>query len=939
MTAKGRYAILLWTIALVCSNSAAIAQISFSNIAGLGADASNVGSNKDGGCAFADYDLDGDLDLLVNTYVDNATNRSFLLRNDNGVYVDVTGSVAPGLKTYMTERCAVWGDCNNDGYPDFIVNTHSRITVYRNDAGTGFTMIANITGMTDGQNAEGIGWLDYDNDGDMDFLVECHNFGIDLFQNNGATPTPTFTQITINSIGPAGSGAGGTGLPEGGSTTGDYAASSDVNMDGYQDIIARRENTGPSSGLDLNSYDMFINQGNGTFAPNTAFNEQTLNGNKGGVETADFDNDGDLDLLWTSASTSANLPVVYEQLGINSGTFNLLPNPFFLDNNSPDANITYDGCTIGDIDNDGDEDIFMTANSGTGTLFLNNSTGPGNFQFRQPGPISMPGAALNYGVNVAGNGEGCVFVDYDNDGDLDLYLNKNGAANQLWQNDYIGSATEAAATFQNSYLRVIPRIDIGSGIFRDATNALVWLTDCYGTRITGIKEVGGGNGHGTQKTPWLHFGLANGPDVPYTIVVQFPRNGTTLTTVSRVVIPSQQPTKIFGTTLDQEQTVVIDDTDASDFYYCTDTDGDQIFDYADLDDDNDGIPDIDENTATSTSFQPPCNTTVLDFTGPPVLVTGGDLLEGATYKYTGVNGTIDALVSIEETFNTTVPTIDNNAADANLFKPQSAFNLANVGDQAYTEFKFRFVTGVAETPVVIPELFMNFNDIDGNANYSEENWASYPVSYSVDNPTQLTMTVNDWILGSGSTVDMPGSSNIAPDVNFTVRYLNISDLSIRVGAFARVAGASNAGRQHSIEFACVSNYIDPVTYYIDFDEDGIINMLDLDSDNDGIYDLFEAGHGEIDADNDGIIDGLASSFGANGLFDNVETIADNGILNYVIADSDSDGNIDAQELDSDNDGCFDVFEAGFTDANSDGELGPIPLTVDPITGIVTSGGP
>ena len=125
---------------------------------------------------------------------------------------------------------------------------------------------------------------------------------------------------------------------------------------------------------------------------------------------------------------------------------------------------------------------------------------------------------------------------------------------------------------------------------------------------------------------------------------------------------------------------------------------------------------------------------------------------------------------------------------------------------------------------------------------------------------------------------------------------------------------------------------------LDTDGDATPNRFDLDSDNDGIYDLVESGHSSADANNDGIIDGAQALFGTNGLFDALETVADNGTLNYTIADSNTNGAIDSIELDSDSDGCNDVLEAGYTDANSDGELVPVPLTTDS-NGLVTSGGP
>ncbi|MDN3676804.1 T9SS type B sorting domain-containing protein [Flavobacterium paronense] len=123
----------------------------------------------------------------------------------------------------------------------------------------------------------------------------------------------------------------------------------------------------------------------------------------------------------------------------------------------------------------------------------------------------------------------------------------------------------------------------------------------------------------------------------------------------------------------------------------------------------------------------------------------------------------------------------------------------------------------------------------------------------------------------------------------------------------------------------------------DVDLDEVPNYLDLDSDNDGIHDIDEAGFTITDADNNGVIDGV--NFGANGLFNPLETAADSGILKpiYILADTDADGIYNAIELDSDNDLCNDVIEAGYLDSNLDGLLGgTTPPTINP-NGLVTSG--
>jgi gliding motility-associated-like protein len=124
---------------------------------------------------------------------------------------------------------------------------------------------------------------------------------------------------------------------------------------------------------------------------------------------------------------------------------------------------------------------------------------------------------------------------------------------------------------------------------------------------------------------------------------------------------------------------------------------------------------------------------------------------------------------------------------------------------------------------------------------------------------------------------------------------------------------------------------------IDTDADGIPDYYDLDSDNDGIYDLVETGvlgSNVIDNDLNGIDDG--TSFGTNGWIDRAETNADSNEIGYTLDDFDSDNIYNYIDFDSDGDTCSDVIEAGFSDANNDNYLGDtLTITVDS-KGLVTN---
>jgi len=87
--------------------------------------------------------------------------------------------------------------------------------------------------------------------------------------------------------------------------------------------------------------------------------------------------------------------------------------------------------------------------------------------------------------------------------------------------------------------------------------------------------------------------------------------------------------------------------------------------------------------------------------------------------------------------------------------------------------------------------------------------------------------------------------------------------------------------------------------------------LDIDSDNDGLTDLSEAASYAEDADADGQVDEFVDANG-DGFSDEY------ALAPIEIEDLDGDGFPDHLDLDSDNDGFFDLVEAGFIDSNSDG---------------------
>lgn len=103
---------------------------------------------------------------------------------------------------------------------------------------------------------------------------------------------------------------------------------------------------------------------------------------------------------------------------------------------------------------------------------------------------------------------------------------------------------------------------------------------------------------------------------------------------------------------------------------------------------------------------------------------------------------------------------------------------------------------------------------------------------------------------------------------------------------------------------------DGIVDTFDFDNDGIANHLDLDSDNDGIFDIAEADNTALDTDSSGRTN---NPVGTNGLDDTIESEDTNtGTITYTLPNTDSDPNLNFLDIDADGDGIVDNIEAQTT---------------------------
>ena len=454
------------------------------------------------GLCVADFDGDGWQDIyFVNgrdLYNRGITTRNALYRNNrNGTFTDITDKA--GVSGTGYGMGCVWGDYDNNGFPDLFVTQYGRNVLYHNNGNGTFTDVtdkAGVAGTESGAFHSGATFFDYDRDGRLDLYVGsyvnlgdkryCNLGGVlsscapsvyhgspdALYHNNG---NGTFTNVTA---------AAKIYQPEGKNLS---VGAADYDNDGWPDLFVAND------GLDAYLYH---NERNGTFKEIGVVSGMALT-SQGRVMAAmcislgDYDNDGWLDLYISDFQRSS------DHLWHNEGS------GFFAEV-SDQAGITrptHDVLSFGggffDYDNDGWLDIFIANGhvypeveqaspeihyKQTNMLFHNE----GNGKFVETTKLAGSGFQIPY------VGRGVAFADFDNDGFQEVVVANNGDPPLLLHNSG-GNGTH----FINFKL-------IGTKSNRDAMGARIRIV---AGGVAQIREIAGGGSYLSQSDLRANFGL------------------------------------------------------------------------------------------------------------------------------------------------------------------------------------------------------------------------------------------------------------------------------------------------------------------------------------------------------------------------------------------------------------------------------------------------
>lgn len=462
--------------------------------------------------SWVDYDNDGDLDFLVSAVTDPA-NRLF--RNDgNDVFVRML--VDPFISDTIGTVSQTWADYDNDGDVDvYLANANAGLgttnfgsMLYRNEGSPNYDFVRITDGDIGAVNtigAFGGSWGDYDNDGFVDLFLATPT-GIAypgdtlanvFFLNNG---DGTFERDTVSNI------VNGPFAPY------TIPTWSDFDLDGDLDLSVTN---GPvTDGQTLADYlweNQLVPGGSATFIRDTVGSHAVQQRDGQQINWIDYDNDGDLDFFATNwGGTPVFAAGMKNDLYRNdSGQFSKITVGSLVN----DIKISL-GQTWGDFDNDGDLDVYVC----NGTSF--NNLG-GNDYYRNNGApdYTFTKVGLGSATQSSKSGWGASAGDYDNDGDLDLYVGRASLTaapetDPLYRNDL---------TNGNNWV-ILNCVGVASN--RSAIGAKVRVkATVLDNTYWQFREISAQNAATGQNSLRAHFGLGDAAVID-SLVIEWPGGAT-----------------------------------------------------------------------------------------------------------------------------------------------------------------------------------------------------------------------------------------------------------------------------------------------------------------------------------------------------------------------------------------------------------------------------
>ena len=417
-----------------------------------------------GGCA-ADYDNDGDQDLFVTNY-----GPSRLFRNDGGSFADVTAAagVMDSGDAFRNTGCA-WGDYDRDGFVDLVFVRH----LYESHRRMFQT---------------------------REFLDAIAR--LVLYRNNGDgtfTDTTSFLGDTSDPMDPAFSGQAGNIWG-----AGFQPGWADFDNDGDLDLYVVND-----LGNDIQRNVLWRNDG-AAGGGSWAFTDVSRSSGADvavfgmGIAVGDYDLDGYLDIFVTNIRDNVLLRNEGTGLEFTDSARDAGARVGLIDRK---ARVAW-GTFLFDYDNDGDEDIYLAsgylrADDVTVGAAANPVEQP-NVLLRNEGDGTFVDVSASSGADDSGVGRGAVYLDYDNDGCLDVFVVNLGQPAVLLRN---------MCETKRAWLAVKP---VGTSSNRDAIGARVTVEVGGASQI---REIAAGSSQMGQNMLEAHFGLGMASTVDSVTVV------------------------------------------------------------------------------------------------------------------------------------------------------------------------------------------------------------------------------------------------------------------------------------------------------------------------------------------------------------------------------------------------------------------------------------